>query len=108
MDVDTTSLPYRPRAERVAMAEETRLNAIRTARGRAEKQSGKYHCVLCNCAFAKLKNFDQHLAGKQHQANTAAVEDVWERFKVCAKLWLSEDAGSATGVDEPDGQGGRN
>jgi len=34
---------------------------------------GKYKCEICNCAFGKLKNFEQHMEGKQHRTNAAAV-----------------------------------
>ena len=34
---------------------------------------GKYKCQICNCAFGKLKNFEQHLEGRQHRTNAAAV-----------------------------------
>jgi hypothetical protein len=83
------------------------LNAIRTARGRLERKSGKYTCELCNAAFGKLKNYDQHLQGKQHRTNAAAVEDIWERFMACSGLWLSAEAESAEGTEGSDEHGGR-
>ncbi len=48
--------------------------------GRGDSKSGKYVCVLCNCAFGKLKNFNDHIRGRQHVANGGAIEDLWHRF----------------------------
>ena len=106
LDGDAPSLPHRQRAERVAKTE-ANLNAIRTARGRLERKSGKYTCELCSAAFGKLKNYDQHLQGKQHRTNAAAVEDIWERFMACSGLWLSAEAESAAGMEGSDEHGGR-
>jgi SAM-dependent methyltransferase len=118
---DADSLPRRPRAERAFKLVEREINrhhqdqenistvgegemmsALRRAQGHAERKSGKYVCVLCNCAFGKLKNFEQHVAGKQHSSNSAAIDDIWTSFKTCADTW-----GAAGGVEALDREGGR-
>lgn len=47
----------------------------------------KYRCELCNCAFERKKNYEQHMAGQQHRSNVAAVNITWERFITCASKW---------------------
>jgi len=107
--------PLRPRAKRESRAvgrgsatgADLDPNAVRTARSRAERKSGKYVCELCNCAFGKLKNFEQHVEGKQHRTNAAAVDDIWSRFKSCARIWLSAEEGAAEGSEDIDEEGVR-
>lgn len=109
------NLPLRQRAQRASRAErggsatgdDRGLDTARAVRGRAERKSGKYVCELCNCVFGKLKNFEQHMEGKQHRTNAAAVDDIWSRFKSCAGIWLSAEEGAAEGSEGIDGEGVR-
>ena len=78
------------------------LNAIRTARGRTERKSGKYVCMLCNCAFGKLKNFDEHINGKQHKINSAVIGSTWISFQNCSDIWQLGGKGTPGGVEGKD------
>lgn len=103
MSLRRISPPSIPASERAQLVE----GGLGLSRLRGERQAGrnffmrwatgssnsivtaklKYRCELCNCAFERKKNYEQHMAGQQHRSNVAAVNITWERFITCASKW---------------------